>query len=178
MWKNVEWRRTNILQQFNGQYVLLHVSKMPPQGNGAHRLEFDKQVTAATQIARTSGLLQEGQGLQLVSASGLASCFMHIGDTAHIDKGLVMSNKDAWEADTFVRAEILDTGYYTQIAHVVPTAVDSNISVTRGKLCVQTCHVGTHQLPAGIDMHILEYTTQCELARRAAIEVKTQHTKV
>ena len=65
---------------------------MPPQGNGAHcdRLEFDKQVTAATQIARTSGLLQEGQGLQLVSASGLASCFMHISDTAHIDKCLVI----------------------------------------------------------------------------------------
>ena len=66
-----------------------------------------------------------------------------------------MSNKDAWEATTFVSAEILDTGYFTQIMNVMPTAVDSNIAVARGKMCVQTCEVDTHELPADIDMHIL-----------------------
>ena len=86
-----------------------------------------------------------------------------------------MSDKDAWEAKTFVSAEILDTGYFTQIMNVMPTAVDSNIAVARGKMCVQTCEVDTHQLPADIDMHILAYTHQRESARRAAIDGKTKH---
>jgi hypothetical protein len=69
-----------------------------------------------------------------------------------------------------VSAEILNTGYFTQFIDVVPTAMDSNISVAQGKMCVQTCEVDTHQLPADIDMHILAYTHKCESARRAAIE--------
>ena len=55
--------------------------------------------------------------------------------------------------------------------------VAGNIAVARGKLCVQTCEVDTHQLPADIDMHILKCTHKRESARRAAIEVKTKHTK-
>ena len=102
---------------------------------------------------------------------------MHIGNTEHIDKGTVMNNKDAWEASVFVSAEVLDAGYYTRIAHVVPTVVGSNTGVERGSLCVQTCEVHTHQLPADIDMTIMTYTHQRESARRAAIEVQTRHTK-
>ena len=119
------------------------MSQLPPQGNDANRLDFEKQVAAAARIARNSNLLQEGQGLELVSTTGLASC-----------------NTDACQADTFklVSAEILDTGYYTRIADVVPTAVDSNMGVARGKLCVQTCEVDTHQLPAHIDMHTGTHT--------------------
>ena len=177
MWKHTEWRSTNILQQFAGQYVLLHVSKVPPRSKSATRLDFENKVAAAARIARNNGMLQEGQGLELVSTPGLASGFMHIGNTEYIDKGTVMSNKDAWEASVFVSAEVLDAGYYTRIAHVVPTVVGSNTGVERGSLCVQTCEVHTHQLPAGIDMTIMTYTDQQESARRAAIEVQTRHTK-
>ena len=65
------------------------MSQLPPQGNDANRLDFEKQVAAAARIARNSNLLQEGQGLELVSTTGLASCFMHIGSTEHIDKAMV-----------------------------------------------------------------------------------------
>ena len=134
-------------------------------------------MAAAARIARNRDLLQEGQGLELVSMPGFASCFMLIGKTDHVTKHTIASDKDAWEVKTFVSAEILNTGYFTQIIDVVPTAVDSNISVARGQMCVQTCQVDTHQLPADIDMHILAYTHKCESARRAAIDGKTKQKK-
>jgi hypothetical protein len=56
--------------------------------------------------------------------------------------------------------ELLEKNWRDKGFVVVPTAVDSNIAVVRGKLCVQTCEVDTHQLPADIDMHILAYTHQ------------------
>jgi hypothetical protein len=118
--------------------MLLHVSQVPLQCKSANWLDFEKKVAAAAWIARNRDLLQEGQGLELVSTPGFASCFMLIGHTDHITKATVMSDKDAWEAKTFVSAAILDTGYFTQIVHAVPTAVDSNIAVARGKLCAQT----------------------------------------
>jgi hypothetical protein len=71
--------------------------------------------------------------------------------------------------------ELLEKNWRDKGFVVVPTAVDSNIAVARGKLCVQTCEVDTHQLPADIDMHILAYTHQRESARRAAIDGKTKH---
>ena len=174
MWKHKEWRSTNILRQFAQQYVLLHVSQVPPRGKSATRLAFENKVSAAARIARSNGMLQEGQGLELVSVPGLASAFMHIGKTEYIDKGTIISNKDAWEASVFVSAEVLDAGYYTRIAHVVPTVVGSNTGVERGSLCVQTCEVHAHQLPAGIDMTLMTHTDKLESARRAAIEVQTR----
>ena len=95
------------------------MSQLPPQGNDANRLDFEKQVAAAARIARNSNLLQEGQGLELVSTTGFVSCFMLVGSTDHITKAAVISHKDAWETKTFVSAEILNTGYYTQSVNVV-----------------------------------------------------------
>ena len=102
---------------------------------------------------------------------------MLIDKTDRVTKHIITSDEEAREVKTFVSAEILNTGYFTQIIDVVPTAVDSNISVARGQMCVQTCQVDTHQLPADIDMHILAYTHQCESARRAAIDGKTKQKK-
>ena len=86
---------------------------------------------------------KEGEDLmQAARTPGFASCLMltRIGPTTRETKTTVtiMIDKHLWESLTFVSAQILDTGYFTEILNVLPTAVDSNIAVARGSLCVQT----------------------------------------
>ena len=61
-------------------------------------------------------------------------------------------------------------------------AVDSNIGVARGKLCLQTCEVDTHQLPADIDMakdlmlEVCEHRAQNGIVESATLAALSERT--
>ncbi len=153
--KKFELRTTALLRPFEGQYVLLHVSK------SSHVDQEHTGPPGATKLARSAGIPSS----DLHAARGCGICLMHIGKTQLL-RATTSRAATLWQRRLFVTKSRLKTGFVTQILAV--HRLNANIPL-RGFLHVHSTRVDQTALPSSIDMRVLEYTNATEVQRQARL---------
>ncbi len=149
--KKFELRTTALLRPFEGQYMLLHVSKSPPG-----------RPCGDTHLATSTGVPSS----HLDATRGCGICLMHIGQT----QALRANTKRAaalWQRRLFVAdARRLKKGFVTHIRAVHRLTADIHL---RGFLHVHSTRVAQTALPSSIDIQVLEHTNASEVQRQARL---------